>query len=122
MNIIYLLFASTLLTAVLSWHTEQDDRFVSAWSDGQTRISVFEESPTSKWSHRLVIEKEGSTIRKWGTWEDGIFKGPVMGAIPNSFGGAVELVSIERPKGLMTCHELVAHGISPETTLYWERQ
>jgi hypothetical protein len=122
MNVIYLLFASTLLTALFSWHTEQEDRFVSAWSDGEIRISVFEEGPSSKWSHRLVIEKEGITIRKWGAWEDGTFSGPAIGTMPNSFSGASELVSTEHPKGLLTCHGLIAHGISPNTTLYWERQ
>lgn len=122
MNIIYLLFASTLLTALVSWHREQDDRFVSAWSDGHIRISLFEEAPGSKWSHRLIIEKDGATIRKWGSWENGVFKGAVMGAMPNSFSGSAELASVPGPRGLLTCHELAAHGISPDTTLYWERQ
>lgn len=122
MNIIYLLFASTLLTALFSWHQEEDQRLLSAWSDGRIRISLFEEDKGSKWSHRLIIEKDGATIRKWGRWENGVFQGPAIGAMPNSFSGAAALVSAESPRGLLTCHELVAHGISPETTLYWERR
>lgn len=122
MNLVYLLFVSTLLAAIVSWHTEKEERFVSAWSDGQVRISLFEEEPGSKWSHRLIIEKDGGIIRKWGTWENGVFKGPVLGAMPSSFSGIAGLVSIENPRGLLTCHELHGHGIASEKTLYWERQ
>jgi hypothetical protein len=98
MNIIYLLFASTLLTALFSWHQEEDERLLSAWSDGRIRISLFEEDKGSKWSHRLVIEKDGATIRKWGRWENGVFTAPPSEPCRTVSVGPSELVSAESPR------------------------
>lgn len=121
MNLVYLAFASTFVAAAISWHQEDDGKLVGSWTDGEVRVALYREEPSAKWPHRLVVETEdGNTIRKWGRWEDGSFYGPAIGTMPSSLSGESELVSVESPRGRMTCHYLFAHGIPASHELNYE--
>ncbi len=120
MNLVYLAFASTFVAAAISWTHEDEAKLLGAWSDDQVRVAVYEEAGSERWPHRLVIESGSGTIRKWGRWEEGAFYGPAMGTMPSTLTGESELVSVDRPRGMLTCHNLVAHGIQSERLLNYE--
>jgi hypothetical protein len=120
MNIVYLLFASTFVAAAFSLHKEDDSKLVGSWTDGEIRVSVYAEKAESRYPHRLLLEADGNAIRKWGRWEAGSFYGAAIGTIPNSMSGESELVSTERPRGRMTCHTLIAHGVPADAELNYE--
>ena len=117
MNLVYLAFASTMVAAAVSWYNQDESKLVGSWSDKGVRVSVYSEDGSDKWTHRLVIESEGNTIRKWGVWDRGVFRGPAIGAMPNSVSGESELVSVDSPYGVMVCHQLMAHGVAADTVL-----
>ncbi len=121
MNLVYIALASTLVAAAVSWYQEDDAKLLGAWSDDNVRVAVYEEAGKQRWPHRLVVEKDdGSMIRKWGRWEDGVFYGPAIGSMPNSLSGEAELVSVDRPRGMLTCRNLVAHGVRTDHLLNYE--
>lgn len=120
MNIVYLTFAASFLAAAISWHEEDDSKLLGSWTDGEVHISVYKENEDSRYPNRLVLETDGNTIRKWGRWEDFSFYGPAIGTMPNSVSGESELVSAESPRGRMTCHYLIAHGIPQDLELNYE--
>ena len=120
MNIIYLTFAASFVAAAISWHEEDESRLLGSWTDGDVRVAVYEEKPDAKWPNRLIVETDGKTIRKWGRWEDFSFYGPAIGTMPNSVSGESELVSAESPRGRMTCHYLIAHGVPQDLELNYE--
>jgi hypothetical protein len=117
MNLVYIAFASTFVVTALSWHDQDESKLVGSWSDDSVRVSVYEEPTSDKWPHRLVLEKDGSTIRKWGRWEKGEFLGAAIGTMPNTISGEAVLVSVERPNGVLSCDQLVAHGVEPNRIL-----
>lgn len=117
MNLVYIAFASTMVAAAISWYNQDESKLVGSWSDKDVRVSIYSESGSEKWTHRMVIESEGNTIRKWGVWDRGVFRGPAIGAMPNSVSGESELVSVDSPFGVMVCHQLMAHGVEADTVL-----
>lgn len=120
MNIVYLLFASTFVAAAFSLHKEDESKLLGSWTDGDVRVAVYEEKPGSRYPHRLLVETDGNSIRKWGRWEAGSFYGAAIGTIPNSLSGESELVSTERPRGRMTCLALHAHSVQVDLELNYE--
>ncbi len=120
MNLVYIAFASTFVAAAFSWNQEEESKLLGAWSDDEVRVAVYAEGTNDRWPHRLVLENDRGTIRKWGRWEEGTFYGPAIGTMPSTITGESELVSVERPRGRLTCHNLMAHGISAESELDYE--
>ena len=120
MNLVYLAFASTFVAAAFSWTHEDEAKMLAAWSDKEVRVVVYAEGEDNRWPHRLVLETESGTVRKWGRWEDGVFYGPAIGTMPSTLTGESELVSVERPRGMLTCHNLIAHGVDANQLLNYE--
>ncbi len=120
MNLVYIAFASTFVVSAISWTNEDEGKLLGAWSDKDVRVAVYAESGDQRWPHRLVIENEKGTIRKWGRWEEGTFYGPAIGTMPSTLTGESELVSVERPRGMLTCHNLIAHGVEANMLLNYE--
>lgn len=122
MNVFHLLVASTLVSTVMSWHHESSEKLIASWSDegDRVRVSLYEESTSTKWPHRMVLEVDGNVIRKWGRWEDGIFTGSPLGAMPNSVSGTAELLTQPIPRGLLFVTNLRGHGVDDGTQLLFE--
>jgi hypothetical protein len=119
MNIVHAICVSTVLAALYSQLNESDIPLVAMWADDRPTAAIHKEKPGSKYTHRMVIDHAGLTIRKWGTWSEGSFQGAAIGAVPSTMSGISTLVSTLSSRGRLTCHDLSAYGIAPETELEW---
>ena len=120
MNLTQLVMIFSIISAVYSWQREDETKLVGSWTDDEVRVEIYEEGKDAKYPHRLVLEVDGNTTRKWGRWEDNSFYGAAIGAMPNSMSGESELVTLERPRGRMICLQLFAYGVPVETELNYE--